>query len=84
MRQAKKTKHKVVSVVWKDAHADFGGSWVSATDIATEPCLVHSCGFLLPNAKPDHLTLVQSAINDSIYDHVIHIPNAMVVSVTEH
>lgn len=79
----KKIKYKPVLIIWKDAHAD-GNGWTSLSEVDDSPCLVRSVGFLVPKRKKNHLTLAQSLIhNDTIADHIIHIPEEMVVSVTD-
>ena len=69
----------VVLVTWHDAHSG-AESWIAIKELDLEPAEVESVGFLLTEAeggKPNHITLFQSRIGDSI-DHVLHIPVGMV------
>lgn len=69
----------VVLVTWHDAHSG-AESWIAIKELDLEPAEVESVGFLLTEAeggKPNHITLFQSRIGDSI-DHVLHIPLGMV------
>ena len=69
----------VVLVTWHDAHSG-AESWINIKELDLEPAEVESVGFLLTEAeggKPNHITLFQSRIGDSI-DHVLHIPLGMV------
>lgn len=66
-------------VVWHDAHAET--SWVEFDDIDPEPCIVETCGWLLPEAKQGHVVVAQSITNDDMLDNVLCIPVAMIVSV---
>ena len=70
-----------VLVVWHDAHTQDGWTYIETID--AEPCIVHSVGFLAPDAKPGHLILVQSrSLGDGMVDAMLAIPAAMVVSCT--
>lgn len=70
-----------VLVVWHDAHTIDGWTYLEAVE--ADPCVVHSVGFLAPDAKPGHVVLVQSVIvGDGEVDAVLHIPAGMVVSCT--
>ena len=69
----------VVLVTWHDAHSG-AESWIAIKELDLEPAEVESVGYLLTEAeggKPQHITLFQSRIGDSI-DHVLHIPVGMV------
>jgi hypothetical protein len=69
----------VVLVTWHDAHSG-AESWIAIKELDLEPAEVESVGYLLNEAeggKPQHITLFQSRIGDSI-DHVLHIPVGMV------
>ena len=70
-------KHPLVWVVWHDAHA-VGDTWMNLP-ISNEPCVVKSCGWLLRDAKPNHIVLAQSYNDDDDYDHLLAIPVGMVV-----
>jgi hypothetical protein len=74
---------RLVVVLWRDAHAD-GDSWISVDDIEDCPYIVESVGFVLESVKAGHISLCQSlAADEGIVDHVIHIPNEMIVEVTD-
>lgn len=83
MRNRRKNdKLEIVTVRWHDAHADSGGSWVELGDIDPDPLLVTSVGITLPSTtKPGHVSLAQSYAEE-LCDHVIHIPEKMVVDIT--
>ena len=69
----------VVLVTWHDAHSG-AESWINIKELDSDPAVVESVGFLLNEdngGKPNHITLFQSRIGDSI-DHVLHIPVGMV------
>ena len=71
-----------VLVVWHDAHAETTSGWLEASEIDSEPCVVETVGWLLPDAKPNHVVVVQSVIaGDDTLDGVLSIPVGMVVSV---
>jgi hypothetical protein len=69
-------KHTMVLLVWHDAHSVSTG-WMPTSDIEPEPAVVHSVGWLLPDAKPNHIVIAQSYIEDSS-DHILAIPLKMV------
>ena len=66
-------------IVWHDAHADTN-TWIEKAGIDEQPCIVDSCGILLPDAKPNHVVLVQSLNSYEQVDCVLSIPVAMVQS----
>jgi hypothetical protein len=66
-------------IIWHDAHADTT-TWIEKDDIDEQPCVVISCGILLPNTKPNHVVLVQSLNSFDQVDCVLSIPVAMVKS----
>lgn len=72
-------KHTMVLVVWHDAHS-VSTSWMPISDIEPEPAVVHSIGWLIPNAKTNHTVICQSYIEDSA-DHILAIPIKMVEQV---
>lgn len=74
------TPRPIVLVVWHDAHAESTGAWTTIGDLDGGPYVVTSCGFLLPNVKPNHVSIVQTLGQDDSIDGVLHIPTAMVVS----
>ena len=54
-------------------------TWCAIEEIDDEPCVVESLGYLLHEAKPDHLLIAQSIIADhDEVDGVLAIPTAMV------
>lgn len=69
----------IVLVTWHDAHGDARG-WSQYDDLDSEPCIVHTAGFHLVEAKKGHISVAQSITGDDL-DSVIHIPTAMVVNV---
>lgn len=70
-----------VLVVWHDAHSGDDG-WHTAGEIDSEPCVVESVGWLLPDAKAGHVVVVQSVLtHDESIDGVLCVPVGMVVSV---
>lgn len=76
--------HQLVLIVWADAHAG-EGHWDTLDPDDKDEHLVHTVGMLISEqdgGKPKHLTIAQSKSPDGFYDHVIHIPNAMMRTVT--
>jgi len=71
-----------IVVVWHDAHADRADGWVLPADIDTDPYRVTSVGWRI-DPKPGHVSLAQSIGDDGGLDHIIHIPDGMVMEVTE-
>jgi hypothetical protein len=69
-------KHTIVMVTWHDAHS-IGDTWM-AMPVDTEPCIVQSIGWLMPEAKPDYLVIAQSYTNEEMYDHLVAIPVGMI------
>lgn len=80
----KKTSDKqlktLVLVKWRDAHSDFYGGWVHEDSIDPEEFLVTTVGISLTGVKPNHVSVGQSYASGMV-DHVIHIPDAMVIEV---
>ena len=68
-----------VEIVWHDAHADTT-TWIEKDEISENPCVVVSCGILLPEAKPDHIVLSQSMNSYDQLDCVLSVPVGMVQS----
>lgn len=68
-----------ILVTWRDAHGDARG-WTQYDDLDSDPCIVHTAGFLLENVKKDHVSIAQSITGDDL-DSVIHIPTAMVENI---
>jgi hypothetical protein len=69
-----------VFIEWQDAHAEEG--WTTLSELGCEPYLVRTVGFLLPDAKPGHLVIVQSIGSDDGLDAIISIPVGMVLRTT--
>jgi hypothetical protein len=74
------TSYETVQAVWHDAHAI--NEWQSVSDISSEPCVIITTGFLIPNAKPNHVVVAQSIDPDGNLDGVLSIPEGMVVKVS--
>lgn len=76
---------QTIILVWADAHSD-GDGWTQRDDIGIDgELLVRSCGWLLPlgeGGKDGHITLAQSITPHDDVDHVLHVPQGMVRSVT--
>jgi hypothetical protein len=68
----------IVLIVWHDAHS-VASTWIDVGDIDSEPMVVESVGFLLPDAKPKHIVLAQS-LTDNDGDHILAVPVGMVRS----
>lgn len=65
-----------VIVTWMDAHDD-AHNWTPIDQLDTEPRLIQTCGWLLDDVTPDHLTIAQSVDGTSV-GSVIHIPRCNV------
>jgi hypothetical protein len=65
-----------VLVVWNDAHAEH--TWTSLEELGSEPYVVETVGWLIPDAKPDHVVIAQSIGCDDGMDSVHSIPVGMV------
>jgi hypothetical protein len=75
------TKRAVI-VTWHDAHSDrVGQSWIQRDDMDDDPYVVTSAGFLLDPPKTGHVSVVQSVGDDGCMDHILHIPNGMIIAV---
>lgn len=70
---------EIVRVKWRDAHSECE-SWMLVEDIDPDPRVIESVGFLVPDAKADHVVLAQSHDDLIHVDSVLAIPVAMVVS----
>lgn len=75
----------VVLVRWADAHAGVE-HWHALSDLEDDgEYIVQTVGWLIPadeGGKNGHVTLAQSWTMDEQVDHVIHIPVAMVRSMS--
>jgi hypothetical protein len=74
-----------VLIEWHDAHVGVDG-WAERCDLDDNaPCIVHSCGFLLPTdmgGKENHVSLVATWSDDDMVHSVFHIPLQMVQRIT--
>jgi hypothetical protein len=68
-----------VECIWHDAHSDTN-SWITLEEIDEEPCVVVTCGILLPAAKEGHVVIAQSSNSFGALDSVLAVPVAMVQS----
>lgn len=70
-----------VMVVWHDAHVGTDG-WEDYSSLEDDgPCVVNSCGFLLPTdkgGKENHISMVATWSADGMVHSVFHIPVQMV------
>ncbi len=71
----------LVKATWHDAHS-VSHSWISIDEIADEPWVVETVGWILPEVKKNHLVIAQSHIGHETYDNIIAIPLLMVMKVT--
>ena len=69
----------MVLLKWHDAHSEFD-SWMLVEEIDPAPRLIESVGWLLPDAKADHVVIAQSHDGQVRVDSVLAVPVAMVVS----
>lgn len=69
----------MVEVMWRDCHSLTDG-WTLLSDLDTHERIIRSVGFVIEDAKTDHLVIVQS-IDDEHVDNAIAIPNAVLISV---
>jgi len=69
-----------VVVVWHDAHS-LGDEWMELRDIDASPLVVETLGWLLPDAKKDHVVVAQSITNEDGIDSIMCVPVGMVQSV---
>lgn len=70
---------RMVEVRWRDCHALTDG-WTCLSELDVHDRIIVSVGFLVDDAKIDHLVLVQSVDEENV-DNAIAIPMAVVVSV---
>jgi hypothetical protein len=74
-----------ILVEWHDAHVGLS-TWEERSELEDDgPCVVHSCGFLLPTTmggKDNHVSLVATWSNDDMVHSVFHIPRQMVQRIT--
>ena len=75
------TTLRSVVVCWRDAHA-VTDAWTSFDDLDQDDALIFTAGFLVPDAKPGHVVIVQSVSpNSDSLDGVIAIPEENVYQV---
>ena len=70
---------KMVELTWLDAHAE--NAWMDVKDLDQEPYQVKSIGWLMTDAKPDHVVLAQSIGTDQAIDGVLCVPVGMGVNI---
>ena len=70
---------KIVEVTWLDAHAE--NDWMDIEELDKEPYIVRTIGWLMPDAKPDHVVVAQSIGVDYSVDGVLCVPVGMVVKI---
>jgi hypothetical protein len=70
---------KIVELTWLDAHAE--NAWMDIEDLDQESYQVKSIGWLMTDAKPDHVVLAQSIGVDHSVDGVLCVPVGMVVKI---
>lgn len=77
----------LVMVTWHDAHAA-NEAWTTVAELDPEPCVVLSVGILVPEGKPGHLVIAQSAhsyedgIEEGSVDSLLCVPVEMVRQIT--
>lgn len=72
---------KRCEVIWLDAHAGTDVTWHSLDEpIEQDGVVVVTRGFLMPNAKPNHVTVAGSLTSDGDVSDVTCIPLGMVRS----
>jgi hypothetical protein len=67
-------------VTWHDTHSE--PDWMDLEHLDQDPYAVKSAGWLIPDAKRDHVVLVQSIGSDDQVDSVLSIPLGMVIKVS--
>jgi hypothetical protein len=70
---------KIVELTWLDAHAE--NAWMDIDDLDQQAYTVKSIGWLMTDAKPDHVVLAQSIGVDHSVDGVLCVPVGMVVKI---
>ncbi len=65
-------------VTWHDAHSE--SDWQDLATLDQDPYVVKTAGWIIPNAKPHHVVVVQSIGSDDSCDGIMCIPVGMVVS----
>lgn len=74
-------RHNLIYITWHDAHSPSGENWISLSDLLPAPCVVETVGWLIEGVLDNHLVVAQSYNDSEMYDNLIAIPAAMVVSV---
>jgi hypothetical protein len=69
-----------IYVEWKDAHGVAHG-WTALDDIESDPAIIHSIGYHLPDLKPGHYCIGQSLDDSGNVDSVLCIPVEMVLRI---
>ena len=70
---------KIVVLTWLDAHAE--NAWMDISELDQEPYIVRTIGWLMADAKPDHVVVAQSIGVDHSVDGVLCVPVGMVVKI---
>jgi len=70
---------KIVELTWLDAHAE--NAWMDIEELDQEPYIVRTIGWLMTDAKPDHVVVAQSIGVDHSVDGVLCVPVGMVVKI---
>lgn len=70
-----------VEVIWHDASSIAG--WLELGDLDPAPCVVRQVGYVVPNARPGHLTLTSSFTSTGSLGDVSYIPREMVRAVRD-
>lgn len=73
---------KLVRVIWRDAHS-IGETWADPADLDADPMVVDTIGWLIEGGKPEHVVVCQSLADSGMVDHVLAIPQGMVVRLVE-
>lgn len=72
-----------VLLEWWDAHSPTPtGTWCRLDDLERGPCVVDSCGFVIPGYKAGHITIVQSMEGEHV-DAPLCVPVGMVHRFTD-
>lgn len=67
-------------VVWLDAHRASDDTWHDLEHpLEQAACQVVTRGFLMPHAKPNHVTIAGTLSSDGMVSDITCIPNGMVL-----
>lgn len=71
---------QVVEVVWRDTFSD-AVDWTHPDDLAHEPRLIRSVGFVINGGVPGHVSIAQSWDTDTgCVGDVLHIPEQAIAA----